>query len=290
MPNYTIKHGSEAGYREELKTGEACERCRNGHREFSKQYNKTYKAKGIKYGIYDVVDQNYVPRGRGGVNRGRSGQAYSVPRAATTPVEPREETPPEPVQTDPEPGPQPGLGDRIGALLGGLNVGGDSEYVSEDPPDYLHFTEADPEPDGDWEQVANEEFVINAAGMRKIEDSLGTYLSIIGMTVEMVDPYCGPIIAMNMGNMVERWSKVIAHYPKAANLFLDQKGGVLMTWIGAMQATWPVLYAIYEHHLSKTVKVENGQMFRRNAASQNGQGHFDSTMPPMPDDFNYTVN
>lgn len=292
MPNYSVKHGSEAGYREELKTGEPCERCRNGHREFAKQYSKSYKTQGIRYQKHQVVDHLYQGRRGAGPAQVRSGQARSYPEPPRPPVGFTEPPSPDPEQEGPEQEPTPGLGARMGALLGGLNLGGDSPYVGDEPPDYLHASDPDPEPSGDWEEVQEgEEFVINAAGMRKIEDSLGTYLSVIGMTIEMIDPYCGAIAAQNMDNMVTRWSKVISHYPKAANLFLETKGGTLMAWMGALQATWPLLYAGYEHHLAKTVKVEDGVLFRRDStAGPSGKGGFDATMPPMPDDYNYTAN
>jgi hypothetical protein len=113
------------------------------------------------------------------------------------------------------------------------------------------------------------------------------------MTVEMIDPYCGPIIGRNMSTVVERWAKVIAHYPKAAHLFLDQKGGALMLWIGALQSTWPILYALYEHHLAQTVKVDkdSGRIMRLvdPTAPNNGQGDFDNLTPPMQDTFKYSA-
>jgi hypothetical protein len=189
-------------------------------------------------------------------------------------------------------GERPGasLGDRVGALLGRVAGNGNSEYVPDDEtPDYLHAVDPDPEPtDPEWSEVTEEEFVINAAGMAKIEENLGTYISVIGITMEMVDPYCGAILANNIPKMVERWTKVIAHYPKAANLFLDSKGGVIMQWIGAIQASWPFLWAIYEHHLARTIRVHDG-VIERKIGDNPFQG-FDATMPPMQDKFAYTVS
>jgi hypothetical protein len=157
----------------------------------------------------------------------------------------------------------------------------------------LHAIDPDPEPGGEnreeWAGVSDDEFVINAAGMKQIEDNLGFYLSVVGLTIEMVDPYCGPILARNFENIVKRWSAVIAHYPPAARLFLDTKGGILFGWISAIQATWPVLYAIYEHHLAKTVRTRDGVIERKIEGNGPFRG-FDATTPPMPDQFQYTVN
>jgi hypothetical protein len=179
----------------------------------------------------------------------------------------------------------------MGDLLGNMvNSGDNGTYVDEgETPDYLHTVDPDPEPSGEeWSTVSDEEFVINAAGMKKIEENLGTYISILGMTMEMVDPYCGAILANNIPKMVERWAKVIAHYPRAANLFLDAKGGIIMEWIGAIQVSWPFLYAVYEHHLARTVRIHDGVLERKMGA--NAFRGVDPTMPPTPDTFAYTTS
>jgi hypothetical protein len=121
--------------------------------------------------------------------------------------------------------------------------------------------------------------------MKKIEENLGMYLSVVGMTVEMIDPYCGPVFAENVENIVKRWAIVIGHYPAAAKLFLENQSGVLFAWIGAIQATWPVLYAIYEHHLSRTVRTDrDGRIMRLRRTD----GAFvDATAPNFPDNFEY---
>jgi hypothetical protein len=159
-------------------------------------------------------------------------------------------------------------------------------HVEEEPPDYLRPVEPDPEPSGEWSEVKTEEFVINAAQLKTIEENMGTYLSVVGMTVEMIDPYCGPILADNFDNIVSKWTKVVSHYPKAAQLFLDSKGGTVFAWIGALQATWPFLYALYEHHLSRTIQTRDGIVYRRNG---DGTSVPDATTPPMPESFAYSA-
>ena len=297
MAQQLAKHGSDAGYRAHLSKGDMCERCRNGHRVYARQFRPKGKAAGLHYGSYDVIDHLYQgSRNEHGLNQGRARQRPAQPRIAESPAEPGGYTHAD--QSQPEPGqsPQsqdgPSLADRFGRALRGAFVPPDNSYVdSEEPPDYIHETEPDAEPaSGDWSEVGDDEYVINKAGMVLIEDNLGTYMSVVGITLEMIDPYCGPILAENFDNIVHRWAKVIARYPRAAKLFLSKDGGTLMTWIGAMQATWPVLYAVYEHHLAKTVKTDNlGRTYRvTTPASNNGQ-KVDATMPPMPE-YDYTVN
>jgi hypothetical protein len=198
------------------------------------------------------------------------------------------------VELTAEPRPDPTLADRFGQALKGAFVKPDNDYVPvEDGPDYINPIDPDPEPQsGDWSEVGEEDYVINAAGMALIEDNLGTYMSVLGITLEMIDPYCGPILAENFDNIVGRWTKVIARYPKAAKLFMSKDGGTIMTWIGALQATWPVLIAVYDHHLARNVQTDRqGRVFRvtNPDAKNNGQGHVDSTMPPMPG-YDYRVD
>lgn len=288
MATQLAKHGSEAGYRAEISHGEACPRCRNAHRQFDKQYTKIGKRQGLKYTRYEVIDHLYRP-GKARVTTvpdQRVPETYR-PQPASEPARTDGEPMPSAGQASDMPGPEPTIGERLTAGLRNLASKHDQEYVETDEyPDYLTPIAPDAEPgDEEWSEIRDEEFVINAAGMKLIEENLGTYLSIVGMTAEMIDPYCGPILAENFDNIVNRWSKVIAHYPKAAKLFLDTKGGTIFAWIGALQATWPVLYAIYEHHLARTVKTQGTTVFRRGA---NGQMP-DATMPPMTDTYQYSA-
>jgi hypothetical protein len=286
-----IRHGSEAGYRAEQAVGNICQRCRTGHKLYNKQYTKGGKEQGLKFHRDQVIDH----LDNAGTMRNNLGSV----RDYTVSVQPKS---PQTTQVIPENGGAPSVTSRLtrevtsrvgamwGAVPGPDAPGWDAgEFVPEDDTDGLRPVEPDPEPSGeDWSEVTDEEFIINAAGIKKIEDSLGTYLSIVGLTVEMVDPYCGPIAAQNLTLMVQRWARVIGQYPSAAKIFLDSKGGVLMLWIAALQSTWPVLFAIYEHHLGKTVRVQDGVIQRKNEPNSAFRG-FDGTTPPMPN-YNYTVD
>jgi hypothetical protein len=281
-----IRHGTDRGYRTEVERGETCNRCRNAHRVYQRQFRAKGKAQGLKYGSDQVIDHLYTGRNTN-VNRSR-GSAAS-PLFADLPSEPRQDAPGEPNESEHE----PSLGDRLSAHIRALRTSDSDgpEYVEETGmPEYLHSIDDVDSPGPDWEPAAEDEhqFIINAAGLKKIEDNLGTYLSIIGITMEMIDPYCGPVLAENFNNIVSHWSKVIARYPKAAELFMDGKGGVIFTWIGAIQATWPFLYAIYQHHLARTVTMQNGHVFNRRT-NQVMTPDFDATTPPMQPEYNYSA-
>lgn len=281
MDRKLIRHGSNAGYRAELAaSGEACPRCHKAHLVYQTQYSRSAKAAGTKYAGSDVIDHLYQastePKPSRPASRARTAVNQAEPGRTQAPERPEQE----PYSAAPGDS-GPSLGERLGARIRDMvTPEGESPYVPDDAPDYLTAVDPDPDPEGEWAEASDAEYVINAAGMRKIEENLGTYLSIVGMTAEMVDPYCGAIAAENFDNMVSKWSKVVAHYPAAAKLFLDTKGGVVFTWIAALQATWPVLYAIYEHHLSKAVEIRDGQIYRHSRNGDNSN-RVDATMPPM---------
>jgi hypothetical protein len=285
MPRKLVKHGSNSGYRAELDSGQKpCKRCNNAHLVFQTQYSKAGRASGLKYRGDMVIDHLY---GKGTPsNPARPTYAPGTPQDG--PADDNSGYTVEAVHVGPEPsaaGSGPSLADRIRGIVIGEP---ENDYV-EDPeyPDYLSGTPIDPDPDPedpDYSKVSEDssDYVINAAGMAKIEDSLGTYLSIFGITIELIDPYCGPVLAANMDDIVKKWSKVIAKYPKAADMFMEGKGGTIMTWLAAIQATWPFLFALYEHHLSKTVQMQNGVIYRKN---DNPHQQAD----PLQPQFNYTA-
>jgi len=288
MPRTLVKHGTNAGYRAELVTDTVCSRCQNAHRVFQTQYSRASRAAGIKYAGNQVIDHLYGTSSYPKQGGHTAGARVTVPLSASDFTLTSEPAGTEPQQAAPA-GSGPSLADRIRALAVGSP---DNEYVEEtETPDYISASGIDPDPepaDTDYARVADDsaDYVINAAGMAKIEDTLGTYLSVFGITFEMIDPYCGPVLAENMHNIVVKWSKVIARYPKAADIFMNEKGGIIMLWIGAIQATWPVLFAMYEHHLSKNVQTSGGNIFRREGS---GIRPNDPMQPPMPDDFNYSA-
>jgi hypothetical protein len=281
-----IKHGTERGYKAEMTLGNACDRCRAAHRVFQRQYSKASKAQGIKYKSDMVIDHLDQNRSTVGQNR----PTPTVDRNVT--ADDRQDSsvapPPDPSAQDRS---EPSLGDRLASRIRDLTIGNGTEspeYVTENDTGYVHEIDDVDQPGPEWEPVDDVDFVINAKALAAIQENLGTYLSIVGMTAEMIDPYCGGAIAANFDNMVQKWSKVIAHYPKAAQLFLDGTGGIIFTWIGALQATWPFLYAVYQHHLARTITIgPDGRVYRRGEQpnpSNNGQ-----VPDPLQPQFQYSA-
>jgi len=250
------------------------------------------KRAGLKYSMDEVIDHLYKPN----QPRGKSAQTQFKSRQTDSqPLRDSGQTGVGPVADSSQIRAEQPLRQRLGALLAdsldGLTSSvEDSPYVEEDIPEYLQDAARDipkdEEPGGDWSEVKDEEYVLTASDFRLIEENMGTYLSVVGMTLEILDPYCGAILGNNLDNMVKRWSKVVARYPSASRLFLAKGGGAVMDWIAALQATWPFLYALYEHHLAGTVKTDRGRVYR---VSQNGSAPMpDGTSPVM--DYDYTTN
>lgn len=296
MAQKLAKHGSEAGYKAHLETGDVCLRCANAHRVYARQYRAKGKAAGLHYGVYDVIDHLYSQSRAESGQRQRRAEPRPAPSSATESTAETagsQGTESRSAETEESPRSQnePTLADRLGSALKGAFVPPSNDYVENgDGPDYIHPIDPDAEPAGDWSQVDDsDEYIINKAGMVLIEENLATYLSVVGITLEMIDPYCGPILAENFENIIGRWSKVIARYPRAAKIFLSKDGGTIMLWIGALQATWPVLMAIYDHHLAKTIQTDKqGKIFRVQNQNANGGPVVDATTPPMPE-YEYSV-
>lgn len=274
MPAQLAKHGTQAGYKAEIAaSGKSCPRCLNAHRRYNQQYTASGKRQGLRFTSHQVLDAS----------------TSTGPALVLVPPRPRGITP----ESSPEPSGEPSgkpvsqtLGQRLGAVLGSARPpeepGG--YVVADEPHEYISAIDPDPAPEGDeWEPAGGEDdFVINAAGMKKISDNLGFYFTTVGMTLEIIDPYCGAVAAANATNVIERWTKVIAAYPKTAEFFMSERSGTLFAWINALQATWPILYAIFEHHFSKTVMIKDGVVYRKNPDGTPATAAPDATTPPMP--------
>jgi hypothetical protein len=286
-----IRHGSEAGYRAELQTDSVCAKCRKGHQMYDRYSRLARRGKRARPERNVAYDSEWTPA------RAVGSQSRSAP-AVTPPGRPSPALTADPLPSadpdSPEPatGQQgPTLGDRLASRIRDLTIGNSPEipeYVTDDDVGYVHEIDDVDQPGPEWEPVDDVDFVINAKALAAIQENLGTYLSIVGMTAEMIDPYCGGAIAANFDNMVQKWSKVIAHYPKAAQLFLDGTGGIIFTWIGALQATWPFLYAVYQHHLARTITIgPDGRVYRKGEQpnpSNNGQ-----VPDPLQPQFQYSA-
>src|ERR1700722_383918 len=147
-----------------------------------------------------------------------------------------------------------------------------------DSPEYLANARVTPDPEpgespNDRDYIPD--FVITPGIRNDIAGKLGLFAAIIGMPLETIDPYCGPIFAKNVDNMINAYLPIICRSPGAVKFFQSTSGGWL-DWVRALQATWPVIPAIYAHHLGRTVGRETRPIP-------------DATTPPMRDDYQYSA-
>lgn len=135
--------------------------------------------------------------------------------------------------------------------------------VRDDMPEYLNPDAVDNDPDSaDQSPEYQSEIIISEAEVTLIAENIETYSSVLGQTLAMIDPYCGPIAAEHAKEIAQKWAKVVSHYPAAAEFFLSKRSGMFFDYIAAFKATWPVLQAVYDHHLAGNIRVENGVAYR----------------------------
>jgi hypothetical protein len=148
-----------------------------------------------------------------------------------------------------------------------------------DAPESLSNARVNPDPDpgespSDYEYIPD--FVITPGIKNDIAGKLGLFAAIIGMPLEAMDDFCGPIFVNNADNIIDKLLPIICRSPGAVKFFQAGNGGWL-DWLALLQATWPVIKAGYMHHLAKTVGKDT-------------RVPPNATMPPMPaDDYQYSA-
>jgi hypothetical protein len=244
----TIQHGTRNGYRHGCKDDNTCPKGANGLtcHEASNKYQRELRELRQQSRPRSPVKAGIKPK-TGGI-RVSLGMSSSEPRDA-----------------------------------GNGQVAGDTwpspDMPVHEAPDSLRNAEvpSDPEPTESQGDVYNDPQFIVTPGMRNdIAGKLGLFAAIIGMPFEAIDPYCGGIFAANVDGMINAYLPIITRSPGAVKFFMSKTGGWL-DWIKALEATWPVVVAIYSHHLARTVQTDK-------------RPRPDATLPPQPaDNFAYTA-
>ena len=152
---------------------------------------------------------------------------------------------------------------------------GQPDIPIHDAPESLVNARVTPDPEPGDSPNEIPDFIITPGIRNDIAGKMGLFAAIIGMPLEAIDPYCGPIFANNVDNMINAYLPIICRSPGAVKFFQSTSGGWL-DWIKALQATWPVIQAAYAHHLGRTV-------------GRDTRTPPDATRPPMPDD-NYAYS
>jgi hypothetical protein len=248
----TIQHGTRNGYRHGCKDRYTCPGGSDGLKciDAANQYNRD-----MRQAHRDARARRPVSRGNAGTKPGTGGIRVALGT------------------------PRPETGDTVNGQ-GAPDTWPSPDMPTFDPPDSLRNAEvpSDPEPAESRNDVYNDpEFIVTPTMKNDIAGKLGLFAAIIGMPFEAIDPYCGGIFAANVDGMINAYLPIITRSPGAVKFFMSKTGGWL-DWIKALEATWPVVVAIYSHHLAKTV-----------GASGNAKMP-DATLPPQPaDNFQYTA-
>jgi hypothetical protein len=163
----------------------------------------------------------------------------------------------------------------------------------QDPPEFLLTAAGEVPDDREPGQGADNntpevdpEFPIKLTKAVKddVKGKLALFGTLVALPLDMADPYCGRALSENLDNMIDKAMPLIGRSPAAVK-FLTSTSGGLLDWVGFLQACWPVLQAIYAHHLGRTVVKDpkTGAFIRKSA---NGSA-VNATMPLR--DFDYTA-
>lgn len=244
MPATLIQHGTRAGYKRGCRNRATCPGDDKGTKciDAANQYNRDLRALRAQSAQRGPVKAGTKPRASG--LRARIVTPRSEPRDTGSPGDTY---------------PQPAM-------------------PTFDPPDSLvnAQVEDDPEPAEAQHDVYNEpEFIITPRIKADVEGKLGLFAAVIGIPFEAIDGYCGKAFADNVDNMISAYVPLILRSPGAVKFLTSTSGGWL-DWIRAIQATWPVIQAIYAHHLARTVTRDQRPMPN-------------ATMPPGPDPYQYSA-
>lgn len=244
MPRTAIQHGTRAGYKKGCRNRVTCPGNEKGVKcsDAANQYNRDLRALRAQSAQRQPVNTGTRP--------GTSGLRVRIVNTRSEPPSTQDHT---------EAYPQP-------------------DMPLYDPPDSLVNAQVpdDPEPAEAGQDVYNQpEFIITPKIRDTVAGNLGLYAVVIGMPLEAIDPYCGKAFADNCDNIISKMLPLILRSPAAVKFFTSASGGWL-DWVALIQACWPVVQAIYAHHLARTVSKDKRPMPN-------------ATMPPGPDPYEYSA-
>lgn len=97
-----------------------------------------------------------------------------------------------------------------------------------------------------------------------VEGKIAFMISVTGSMAAMIDPVCGGAFLANGDAVAGKLTPIICKSPEAVQWF--RKSSNFMLYLDLLVACWPIMTAIFAHHMAKDRHVIT-----------------DATMPPMPD-------
>jgi hypothetical protein len=162
-------------------------------------------------------------------------------------------------------------------LWGASQEPGEAIADTEPSPEWQEIadsTEPDPDPVDGQDDRYNKPpedriFTVSKVIREDIEGKIGFFWGMSASAIQMFDPYCGSVMVQRTEIIAAKMTPIICKSPDLVNWF-SSKGGGYMEWLDLAIAFWPVMEAIYAHHLAKS--VDNRPVV-------------DATTPPMQPDY-----
>lgn len=96
-----------------------------------------------------------------------------------------------------------------------------------------------------------------AAVRKQVADELHTYLEMAAMTWGLRDEYCAGVLSDTSQDIADRLADLIAPNPKLVEWL--HTSGLVGDWLKLLMAVKPVVSAIKDHHITKTVGGEDDE-------------------------------
>lgn len=112
----------------------------------------------------------------------------------------------------------------------------------------------DPEPRQMPEYKPKANVRVTASVKRDIEGKLAFAFGMAGQTWSLADPVCGSVLMESGPAMAKAYMPLICQSPDMVRWL--SKGGSFLLWADALMATWPLLQAIFAHHIARTISAQ----------------------------------
>lgn len=253
-PNQPIQHGTRNGYRKGCKQDDTCPNftangvsCRMANNQYMQDLRDAHKRAHPKPSITAPGPKTGGLRITVGNRRPEEQTRNSMPVPDVAYVDPPQDLLDAQVAADPSPADM-----------------GDQQYAYDD----------------------GSQFVITPGIKADAKGKLALFGVLLATPLDMVDPYCGGVLSANLDNMIDKAMPLISRSPAAIQFLTGTSGGI-MEWLAFLQACWPVIAAIYAHHLARSIvrDINSGKYVRVNKEGI----PVDSTMPPVPDTYEYSA-
>lgn len=105
---------------------------------------------------------------------------------------------------------------------------------------------------------------VTPALKKKISAEIEAYIEFAALPIVLRDPTCGQALHEQAKPIADAIANLLARNPELAHKFLAT--GVLGDWLKLLSVTYPVLKAVFDHHITKTKDEEEDGGFDFSAA------------------------